>query len=149
DDTTLPPPTRPGQLPRQRPLEMQQEGDFAAEAERLEAERRAAQQVFEAKEMDQPHPRRPFYITLGVLFLCAAGYSGYLWWQLQPHYITNAAAVQQANAQSASASAAPASASAPPPAGNAPAPGQPGAPTQPEPAAVPAAPTPGSAAITA
>ena len=56
-----------------------------------EPERAAARQVFEAKEMDY-NPRRPFYITMGVLVTAAMGYGGYVWWQLQPKAIYNSAA---------------------------------------------------------
>ena len=57
--------------------------------------RQAARQLFEAKEMEY-NPKRPFYITMGALGLAAAGYGGYLWWQLQPKYSVNTAAVQGA-----------------------------------------------------
>ncbi len=55
----------------------------------------AARQMFEVKEMDY-NPRRPFYITLGVLVLCGAGYGGYVWWQMQPRSLYNAAAAKTA-----------------------------------------------------
>jgi Tfp pilus assembly protein PilF len=71
-------------------------GDRSA-ADPGDAQRKMAQQVFEAKEVDY-HPRRPFFITVGVLLACGAGYAGYLWWQLQPHSIYNAAALQSAPA---------------------------------------------------
>jgi Flp pilus assembly protein TadD len=58
-------------------------------------QRDAARQMFEAKEVDY-NPKRPFYITLGVLGLAAVGYGVYLWWQLQPHYSVNTAAIQNA-----------------------------------------------------
>ncbi len=48
-------------------------------------ERKQAQQVFEAKELDV-NPRKPFYITMGALGLFALGTVGYFWYQLQPHY---------------------------------------------------------------
>jgi len=47
------------------------------------AQRRAAQQLFEAKEMDY-NPKRPFHLILGALVAVALGYGGYVWWQLQP-----------------------------------------------------------------
>ncbi len=50
----------------------------------LGAGREAAKQLFEVKEINY-NPKRPFYITLTLLGLCAAGYGGYLWWQLQPN----------------------------------------------------------------
>jgi Tfp pilus assembly protein PilF len=46
-------------------------------------ERKQAQQLFEAKELDV-NPRKPFYITVGVLGLFALGTVGYFWYQLQP-----------------------------------------------------------------
>jgi hypothetical protein len=58
-------------------------------------ERAAARQMFEAKEVDY-NPKRPFYITLGLLGLFAAGYAGYVWWQLQPRSIYGAAATKKA-----------------------------------------------------
>lgn len=56
-------------------------------------EQKAAKQMFEAKEVDY-NPRRPFYITISVLVLCGAGYGGYVWWQMQPRSIYNAAAAK-------------------------------------------------------
>lgn len=49
----------------------------------LSGARAQAQQMFEVKEMDY-NPRRPFYLTLGLLALVGIGYSGYIWWQLRP-----------------------------------------------------------------
>ncbi|MBE0616268.1 MAG: tetratricopeptide repeat protein, partial [Burkholderiales bacterium] len=46
-------------------------------------ERKQAQQLFEAKEMDV-NPRKPFYITVGALGLFALGTVGYFWYELQP-----------------------------------------------------------------
>lgn len=46
------------------------------------AERQAARQVFEAKQLDY-NPRRPFYITVGSLALFALGTVGYFVYQLQ------------------------------------------------------------------
>ena len=59
------------------------------------SQRVAARQMFEAKEVDY-NPKRPFYITLGVLGLAAVGYGAYLWWQLQPKYSVNTATIQNA-----------------------------------------------------
>jgi Flp pilus assembly protein TadD len=95
--------------------------DFAPESVQPDSQRAAARQVFEAKEMDY-NPRRPFYITIGVLVVCAAGYAGYLWWQLQPRAVYNAAALKDAP----KAGARPATpASAPPPGVQQPAPANP------------------------
>lgn len=57
-----------------------------------DAGRDAARQLFDVKEVDY-NPRRPFYITLGILGLSAAGYGGYLWWELQPKSLVNTRAV--------------------------------------------------------
>jgi hypothetical protein len=46
-------------------------------------ERKQAQQLFEAKELDV-NPRKPFYIVVGALGLFALGTVGYFWYQLQP-----------------------------------------------------------------
>jgi len=46
-------------------------------------ERKQAQQLFEAKEMDV-NPRKPFYITVGALVLFGIGTAVYFWYQLQP-----------------------------------------------------------------
>jgi tetratricopeptide (TPR) repeat protein len=68
---------QPPPAARAAPMEM----DFSPPGDA--AERRQAQQLFEAKEMDV-NPRRPFYITLGALGLFALGTVGYFWYQLQP-----------------------------------------------------------------
>ena len=47
------------------------------------AERKQAQQLFEAKELDV-NPRKPFYLTVGALGLFALGTVGYFWYQMQP-----------------------------------------------------------------
>ena len=47
------------------------------------AQRDAARQLFEAKEVEY-NPKRNFHITIGVLLAAGAGYGGYVWWQLQP-----------------------------------------------------------------
>lgn len=74
--------------------------------------RAQAEQLFQVKEMDY-NPRRPFYLTLSALGIVAAGYGGYVWWQMQPRYsLATAAAPVAASAQVA---AAPAPAQAPPP----------------------------------
>jgi Flp pilus assembly protein TadD len=75
------------------------------------AERKQAQQLFEAKELDV-NPRKPFYITVGALGLFALGTVGYFWYQLQPRSMFRATAP---SAQSAPApiAAAPAASTAP------------------------------------
>jgi tetratricopeptide (TPR) repeat protein len=92
-----------------------------------DVERKQAQQMFEAKELDV-NPRKPFYITLGVLGLFALGTVGYFWYQLQPHY-TFKAPPPSAHA------AAPPLAAAPAPAASATAAAAPQTGTQPAPAA--------------
>jgi tetratricopeptide (TPR) repeat protein len=57
------------------------EPSFAPPDEQLE--RKQAQQLFEAKELDV-NPRKPFYYTVGALGLFALGTIGYFWYQLQP-----------------------------------------------------------------
>ena len=50
------------------------------------AERKQAQQLFDAKELDV-NPRKPFYITLGALGVFALGTIAYFWYQLQPRSV--------------------------------------------------------------
>jgi tetratricopeptide (TPR) repeat protein len=83
------------ELQPQEPPVAEPETTTARAQPELQAEREAARQLFEAKEVDY-NPRRPFYITIGVLVACAVGYGVYLWWQLQPHYAVNTAAIQNA-----------------------------------------------------
>ena len=71
------PPEPPAPPPRAAPMET----DFAAPSE--PEERKQAQQLFEAKELDV-NPRKPFYITLGALGLFALGTVGYFWYEMQP-----------------------------------------------------------------
>lgn len=72
-----PPPPPPPPPPRAAAFE----ADFAAPSEA--GERKQAQQMFEAKEMDV-NPRKPFYITVGALGLFALGTVGYFWYEMQP-----------------------------------------------------------------
>jgi tetratricopeptide (TPR) repeat protein len=130
------------------------ETDFAAPSEA--GERKQAQQLFEAKEMDV-NPRRPFYLTVGALGLFALGTVGYFWYEMQPknNYkipppSAQAAAPIVAAAPAASEpAAAPAAATVTPPTGTSPeAAAMTGAPgTAPAPA--PAAIRPGAAQATA
>ena len=119
-------------------------GPARAGAAPADEARQAARQLFEAKEVEY-NPKRNFYITIGVLLAAGAGYGGYVWWQLQPKSVYNAAAVKPgAKAPPPSAAAAP-----PPPAG-AQAPAQQAAPAQPgPPTAAPAAPAAPPAATAA
>ena len=74
------------------------------------AERKQAQQLFEAKELDV-NPRKPFYFTVGALCLFALGTVGYFWYQLQPKntYKLPPPSAQPASQPVAAAPAAPAS----------------------------------------
>jgi Flp pilus assembly protein TadD len=77
-------------------------------------ERAQADQLFQVKEMDY-NPRRPFYLTLSALGVVAAGYGGYVWWQMQPRYSVSPAAAQTPAAASPQVATAPAPAQAPSP----------------------------------
>ena len=98
--TTPPPPasaTRPAHVDTSYPLP----GDAP--------ERKQAQQVFEAKELDV-NPRKPFYFTVGALGLFALGTVGYFWYQLQPRSAFSAVppSTQPASPPMAAAPSAPA-----------------------------------------
>ena len=77
-----------------------------------DADREAARQIFEAKEVEY-NPKRNFYITIGVLITAGASYGGYVWWQLQPKWSYNPAAVQAASKGAPAPAAAPATAAQP------------------------------------
>jgi len=77
EEAAEPPPAPPPPPPRTLAIET----EFAAPSDA--GERKQAQQLFEAKEMDV-NPRRPFYITLGALGLFAVGTVGYFWYEMQP-----------------------------------------------------------------
>jgi tetratricopeptide (TPR) repeat protein len=106
------------------------------------AERDAARQLFEAKEVEY-NPKRNFHITIGVLLAAGAGYGGYVWWELQPKSVSTPAAAQSApkGAPAATAALPPQAAPAPaeaPPAAALPTPpvaAKAGAPAEPQPAA--------------
>lgn len=71
-----------------------------------EAGRATARKVFEAK-FREPNPRMPFYITVGVLGLFAAGTVVYFWYQLRPSPpLVNANPARTAEAAVATAAAA-------------------------------------------
>jgi tetratricopeptide (TPR) repeat protein len=125
-------PLRVPPAPRAAPIE----ADFTPPSEA--AERKQAQQLFEAKELDV-NPRKPFYITVGALALFALGTVGYFWYQLQPK---NNYKIPPPSAQSAAAP--PAAAPAPEPAAPAATTVTPPTGTQPAPAA-PIASAPGAA----
>lgn len=71
------PPRAAPAAPRAAPVE----ADFTAPSEA--EERKQAQQLFEAKELDV-NPRKPFYLTVGALGLFALGTVGYFWYEMQP-----------------------------------------------------------------
>ena len=56
----------------------------SSESELRASERAAAKNVFEAKFREPGNPRMPFFITLGLLGLFAAGTAGYFSYQLRP-----------------------------------------------------------------
>jgi tetratricopeptide (TPR) repeat protein len=99
------------------------------------AERAAARKVFEAK-FREPNPKLPFYITLGVLGVCAVGIVVYFWYQLRPPSpLVNTNPPRPAEAQVAVAPQAP----APSPSAPATATAIPGLPGSPPAAAAPRA----------
>jgi len=111
-----PRPTPAAPAPRPAPIETA----YTPPSE--EVERKQAQQMFEAKELDV-NPRKPFYITLGALGLFALGTVGYFWYQLQPHYSYK---IPPPSAHTAApAPGAPATAAVMPPTGTQPAPAAP------------------------
>ena len=129
------------ETPRERPVRGAPSGVSAArEATQsasdaaASADREAARQIFEAKEVEY-NPKRNFYITIGVLVAAGAGYGGYVWWQLQPKAVYNTAAVQDAG-----------KAPRPAPASQAQEPAAPPAPAQAPPAPAPTAAAPAGAA---
>jgi len=65
--------------PAMRPAPV--ETDYSPPSETQE--RKQAQQLFEAKELDV-NPRKPFYYTVGALALFAVGTVGYFWYEMQP-----------------------------------------------------------------
>ena len=78
------------------------------------AERKQAQQLFESKELDV-NPRKPFYITLGLLGLFALGTVGYFWYQLQPRSAFRTPPPSSGQAAPPPAAAAPAAPATAPP----------------------------------
>jgi Tfp pilus assembly protein PilF len=93
---------RPAEAPKPRPELSLQEPQAPAPAappapqfsEPFQSGGRAqADQLFQVKEMDY-NPHRPFYLTLAALGVIAAGYGGYVWWQMQPKYSFSPAATQ-------------------------------------------------------
>jgi len=113
------------------------EADFTPPSEAVE--RKQAQQLFEAKELDV-NPRKPFYITVGALALFALGTVGYFWYQMQPK---NNYKIPPPSAQSAAAP--PAAAPAPEPTAPAATTVAPPTGTQPATTAPPIASAPGAA----
>ena len=75
-----PPVAEPAPAPRSTSFET------AYEPPSEPAERKQAQQMFDAKELDV-NPRKPFYYTLAALGVFALGTVGYFWYQMQPSNI--------------------------------------------------------------
>jgi len=69
--------------PRRRPAAAAAQP--AAQSAEREAQRNSARKVFEAK-FKEPNPKLPFYLTLGVLGVCAVSVVVYFWYQLRPPY---------------------------------------------------------------
>jgi tetratricopeptide (TPR) repeat protein len=95
-----PPPRAPEPRPAPAAASAPPEPDRVPEpvrpaVETASVQRDAARQMFDVKEVDY-NPRRPFYLTIGGLIAAGACYGGYVWWQMQPRYSVNAAAVQNA-----------------------------------------------------
>ncbi len=104
EETPQPVPAAPpAPPPRAAPVE----AEFTAPSETVE--RKQAQQLFEAKELDV-NPRKPFYLTLGALGLFALGTVGYFWYQLQPRNLITV----PSSSEKAAAAPAPAPSPAPP-----------------------------------
>ncbi len=81
------PPRRAAPAPQQPEPAMRAapaEADYSPPSETLE--RKQAQQLFEAKELDV-NPRKPFYLTVGALCLFALGTAGYFWYEMQPRNV--------------------------------------------------------------
>ena len=96
DDLGLAKPAAEREQPaRERQPSPLTESPPSAPADASPGARDAARQMFEVKEVDY-NPKRPFYITIGALVTAGLGYGGYVWWQMQPHYAVNTAAVQSA-----------------------------------------------------
>jgi len=116
----------------------------SAPTQEQNADRAAAQKVFEAK-FREPNPKLPFYITVGVLTAFAVGTVGYFWYQLRPPpALVNTNPPRPAGEPPPAVADAKPAVGAPtvdsPPAAQAPIPGLPGAP-----AAAPAASAPSPA----
>jgi tetratricopeptide (TPR) repeat protein len=110
---TTPPPSRPIRAAEpESEIELISNAAPASPETRGAAERDAARQLFEAKEVEY-NPKRNFHITIGVLLAAGIGYGGYVWWQLQPKSAYSTAAVQ--NAPKAAPAAQVSQAPAPPP----------------------------------
>ncbi len=103
------PPQRAAPAPQPAPgaRALRIDTDYSPPSETVE--RKQAQQLFEAKELDV-NPRKPFYLTVGALGLFALGTVGYFWYQLQPRSAFRAPqpSAQPAPPPAAAAPAAPA-----------------------------------------
>ena len=99
------PPSAPQPAPAMRPAPVETDYSLPSETQ----ERKQAQQLFEAKELDV-NPRKPFYYTVGALGLFALGTVGYFWYEMQPknNYKIPPPSAQPASPPVAAAPAAPA-----------------------------------------
>lgn len=154
EEAAPPPPPVPEPRPAAAAPPRRDPARASAPTQDQNADRAAAQKVFEAK-FKEPNPKLPFYITVGVLTAFAVGSVGYFWYQLRPP-----PALVNANPPRAAGEAPPAATDAKPaagapsaaaqPAAQAAIPGLPGAsapaPVAAAPVAVPAAPPKAAAA---
>ncbi|HEY5290842.1 MAG TPA: tetratricopeptide repeat protein [Burkholderiales bacterium] len=106
------PPPRAAPAPQPAPATRAAHIDIDYSPPSETVERKQAQQLFEAKELDV-NPRKPFYLTVGALGLFALGTVGYFWYQLQPRS-TFRAPPPSAQPAPPPAAAAPAAPAAPP-----------------------------------
>jgi len=123
------------EAPRRAPAPPPAGPQATASAPPQAAARDSARKVFEAK-FKEPNPKLPFYITLGVLGVCAVGIVVYFWYQLRPPQpLVNLSPSRPPEAQVTTAPQAPAA-----PVASAPSAASPAIPGLP--AAAPAAPAP-------
>lgn len=83
EEAAPPPPPAPEPRPAATAPPRRDPARASAPTQDRNADRAAAQKVFEAK-FKEPNPKLPFYITVGVLTAFAVGTVGYFWYQLRP-----------------------------------------------------------------
>lgn len=154
EEASPPPPPASEPRPAATAPQRREPAHTSAPTQEQNADRAAAQKVFEAK-FKEPNPKLPFYITVGVLTAFAVGTVGYFWYQLRPPpALVNANPPRPAGEAPPAATEAKPAAGAPAaaaqPAAQAAIPGLPGAsapaPVAAAPVAVPAAPPKAAAA---